>query len=108
MHAVRRVGRAGASLGAIRPSAAIGQTLASIADELLGGRSRMITLRKRSACAKNATLLAEPERGAVCEAHATLHIIVDKPKVCKRATRCAWICASWSAGTSLACDRQRA
>jgi hypothetical protein len=32
-----------------------------------------------------------------------LHTIVHKFKVCKRATRCVWICASWSAGTSPAC-----
>jgi hypothetical protein len=37
-----------------------------------------------------------------------LHTIVDKLKVCKRATRCAWICASWSAGTSPACVGRRA
>ncbi len=37
-----------------------------------------------------------------------LHTIVDKLKVCKRATRCAWICASWSAETSPACVGRRA
>jgi hypothetical protein len=37
-----------------------------------------------------------------------LHTIVDKLKVCKPRTVCAWICANWLAGTSPACVGKRA
>jgi TolB-like protein len=37
-----------------------------------------------------------------------LHIIVDKLKVCKSRSCCAWTCANWSAETSPACVGRRA